>query len=363
MARRLRWPAGTAAVVGALVTYVALIAASGRHGPTAPSAGAPVISTATLQAPPAATAGPSVPAPVQLPTLGISAPTVGDLDRFIATTGTTPEVVDVFEPWSLERPLDREVADAVAARGARLSVTWEPWDSIRNSVGQPRYSLASIIAGDHDAYIDLFAGSIQQYAHPVTIRLMHEMNGNWYPWGSGVNGNRPGQFVAAWRHVHDRFTALGVADVQWLWAPNAVYTGGAPLAPVYPGDNYVDAVGVSNYNWGERTHDGFGTHWRTFDSLFDESIAELTALTDAPVWIAETGSSSNGGSKADWLAQMLAGLQARPWISGLIWFDHLDDRHGVDWRIETEPATAAAWRQGFEARRAIPEQGAHRHEG
>ncbi|WP_217631238.1 glycosyl hydrolase [Modestobacter sp. DSM 44400] len=94
----------------------------------------------------------------------------------------------------------------------------------------------------------------------MTIRLMHEMNGNWYPWGSGANGNQPGEFVLAWRHVHDRFTALGVTNVAWTWAPNAVYTGGAPLAPLYPGDAYVDAVGLSNYNWGERSHDGFATH-------------------------------------------------------------------------------------------------------
>ena len=119
-------------------------------------------------------------------------------------------------------------------------------------------ALASIIDGSHDAYIDMFAKSIlKQFGHPVTIRLMHEMNGNWYPWGLGVNGNRPGQYVAAWQHVHDRFTALGVTDVSWMWAPNAVYTGSAPLAPLYPGDAYVDAVGLSNYNWGHYSHDGF----------------------------------------------------------------------------------------------------------
>ena len=35
-----------------------------------------------------------------------------------------------------------------------------------------------------------------------------------------------------------------------MWAPNAVYTGSAPLADLYPGDAYVDLVGLSNYNWG-----------------------------------------------------------------------------------------------------------------
>lgn len=124
--------------------------------------------------------------------------------------------------------------------------------------------MATISNGDHDAYIDVIARSVADLGRPVTIRLMHEVNGNWYPWGSGVNGNRDGEFVRAWQHVHDRSTALGVTDVEWLWAPNAVCTGAQQLAPPCPGDAYVDAVGVSNYNWGDDRPDGWDTSWTTF---------------------------------------------------------------------------------------------------
>ncbi|MDP9428939.1 MAG: glycosyl hydrolase [Actinomycetota bacterium] len=291
------------------------------------------------------------------PTLGISAATTDDLDRFIAATGTRPEVFDTFESWSLGRPLQRGIADTVAQRGARLSVTWEPWDSSNRTTEQPGYSLASITAGAHDAYIDTYAQSIKQYPYQVTIRLMHEMNGNWYPWGAGVNGNEAGQFVQAWRHVHDRFRAAGVTNVKWLWAPNAVYPGGAPLASLYPGDAYVDAVGISNYNWGEAVRDGFATRWHTFGSLFDPSIAELQALTAKPVWITEVASSSDGGSKAAWLTAMFAELQQRPEIAGVVWFSQVDQRRGVDWRIQTEADTAQAWREGFASRRSFDPNG------
>jgi mannan endo-1,4-beta-mannosidase len=288
--------------------------------------------------------------PEQHPTLGISAGSVQDLDRFIAATGTHPEVLDVFEQWSRNRPLDPALVESAAERGARLSVTWEPWDPDGSHTDQPRYTLASLIGGTHDAYIDMFADSVKDLPYVVTIRLMHEMNGNWYPWGVGANGNRVEQFVLAWRHVHDRFAARGVTNVEWLWAPNAVYTGSAPLAPLYPGDAYVDAVGVSNYNWGEHSRDGFATQWRTFGSLFDASIAQLRAITRRPLWIAEVGSSNLGGSKAAWLAAMLREVPGRPEITGVIWFDHVDDGAGVDWRIETEPDAADAWRAGFSAR-------------
>jgi hypothetical protein len=328
--------------VAALVGYVVVAAPSQRDAEASGSTWtpAPYSKPAPREAPPA------TPAPRLHPTIGVSTATIADLDSFIQATGTHPEVFDVFESWANDRPLDRYVADSVAARGARLSITWEPWVADSGSA-QPQYSLASIIDGSHDAYIDMFATSIKAFGHPVTIRLMHEMNGNWYPWGLKVNGNKPGQYVAAWQHVHDRFTALGVTDVSWMWAPNAVYTGSAPLAQLYPGDAYVDAVGLSNYNWGHYSHDGFATEWMTFGQLFDESIRQVAALTTRPLWVAETGSSNKGGDKAAWVADTLAEVSARPDVAGLVWFDQVDKGAGVDWRIETDPAVVAAWRTGL----------------
>ena len=40
---------------------------------------------------------------------------------------------------------------------------------------------------------------------PLVIRLDHEMNGNWYPWSEDQAYNSPGEYVAMWRHVVDRF--------------------------------------------------------------------------------------------------------------------------------------------------------------
>ena len=51
------------------------------------------------------------------------------------------------------------------------------------------------------------------------IRFAHEMNGTWYPWAEGVNGNGPGDYVAAWRHVVGVFRRAKVSNVTWTWAP------------------------------------------------------------------------------------------------------------------------------------------------
>ena len=57
---------------------------------------------------------------------------------------------------------------------------------------------------------------------PMAIRLDHEMNGSWYPWGerqcggNSLNGNGKGDYVKMWRHVHDIFEAEGANAVRHL---------------------------------------------------------------------------------------------------------------------------------------------------
>lgn len=188
------------------------------------------------------------------------------------------------------------VADAAAPgavtpapeKGSRLPrlsgrpVTGITGSTTAGTVHQRRYTLDSIIAGRHDRYIDAFARSIGRYPHRVILRFMHEMNGFWYPWAAGANGNTPAQYVQAWRHVHDRFAGVGTDNVRWMWAPNAVYHGAGALASLYPGNAYVDLVGISTYNWGVREHDGVRTRWQPFGSLLEPTLQRLQCSSCTP---------------------------------------------------------------------------------
>ena len=79
----------------------------------------------------------------------------------------------------------------------------------------PDYTLPRIIDGAFDDYLHQYAKDIATLGLPLGIRLDHEMNSSWYPWaeknlqGTSNNGNRPGDYVAMWRHVHDIFEAEG----------------------------------------------------------------------------------------------------------------------------------------------------------
>ena len=70
------------------------------------------------------------------------------------------------------------------------------------------------------------------------------------PLGEGANGNKPGEYVAAWRHVHDIFAAAGATNATWVWCPYADVTPQpAPSPSYYPGDAYVDWTCLDGYNW------------------------------------------------------------------------------------------------------------------
>ena len=173
------------------------------------------------------------------------------------------------------------------------------------------------------------------------------MNGRWFPWSEGVNGNKSGEFVTAWRHVHDIFTAVGATNATWVWCPNIDPNGEfLNLASQYPGDKYVDWTGLDGYNWG--TNPAKPDRWRSFDQLYKSTYDKITdtIAPSKPLMIGEIGSTEYGGSKAAWIQDTLAKIPASyPKIRGLLWFEQFDD--GMDWPIETSSSATSAFAAGI----------------
>jgi beta-mannanase len=173
------------------------------------------------------------------------------------------------------------------------------------------------------------------------------MNGDWLPWSTGVNGNRPGDYVAAWRHVRDRFRRAGAGNAVWVWNPIVSSAGSTPLNQVFPGSNQVDWLAVDGYNWGSLRSWG----WQTYDDIFPTTLSAFRTLAPGrPVMIAETGSAPGPG-KPSWVTNTLSSAHADG-VAAVVWFEF--DKE-TDWRLAADPATAQAaravlnepgWRQG-----------------
>jgi Glycosyl hydrolase family 26 len=281
--------------------------------------------------------------------LGVSNATLierpGAVDAWKLAHGRAPRIVNWFQQWlSGERRFRADWARRVAAQGAVPMITWEPWYAPlrgRHTANQPAVRLSRIAAGADDRYIRSFAREVAAYRGPVLIRLMHEMNGNWYPWGVHVNGNTPADYVAAWRHVHDIFRAEGARNVSWIWSINNLEGPSGQthdIARYYPGDRYVDWVSTSGFNWGNAYS---WSSWRDADGLYGETYRALERF-GKPIMISEIGTTDDGGDPTAWIRDTLSRLrEAYPRVHAIVWYDAVDDA-GLDFRLRGPTARTLA---------------------
>ncbi|MFC1417112.1 glycoside hydrolase family 26 protein [Streptacidiphilus cavernicola] len=263
------------------------------------------------------------------------APSESETDLVAGPAGATPTIQEFFVGW--DESFNPQSVRNSYHLGALPLLTWEPEGPSKAS-NQPAYSLSRIAGGAFDGYIKAFAAAVKAEGQPVVIRFAHEMNGSWYPWSEGNSGNRPGDYVKAWRHVHDLFARAGATNVIWLWSPNIVRgsetTG---FASLYPGADYVDWVGLDAYALGEKTA----------GAVLDHSLALLHAITDKPVLISETAAEP-GPEKAPWTADLFRWLKLHQDVIGFVWFEHTPTDGGkYDYRFTADPATERAFRKGL----------------
>ncbi|WP_152627733.1 glycoside hydrolase family 26 protein [Streptacidiphilus neutrinimicus] len=278
-----------------------------------------------------------------------SAPWSGaEVAKVAEETGARPSMTEYFVKWT-----DNYDPAAVAAayrHGTVPVLSWEPWQSQDTRSGakstltfdtdQPKYRLARIADGAFDPYIQRFARAVAAAKMPVVLRFAHEMNGTWYPWSEQLNGNRPGDYVKAWRHVHDLFVKAGATNVIWVWSPNIVRpTPKVKLAPLYPGDAYVDWVGLVGYG-----------NEDTAQATFGPTLRQLCAITHKPIVITETGAVP--ALKTRWITNFFHWLPSNPDIIGFIWFERDRASGGTaDWRFDATAASLRAFRAGVAADR------------
>lgn len=90
-----------------------------------------------------------------------------------------------------------------------------------------------------DRYLAEFARQAASLRVPVFLRFAGEMNGDWTRYGG-----QPDAFIRKWRLVHGVMRRLA-PNVAMVWTPNVVPEPAIPA--YYPGDEFVDWVGINFY--------------------------------------------------------------------------------------------------------------------
>lgn len=256
---------------------------------------------------------------------------------------TSFSFIQLYIAWG-DKPDERfpeRYAKTIYKLGSTPFITWEPWlnDFDREEHELPpneepnKNGLKDIVNGDYDFYIDKWANELKDFNEIVFVRLGHEMNDPYrYPWGP--QNNQTGDFIAAWKHVVDRFRELNVDNVVWVWSPHPAYY---QYGEYYPGDDYVDWVGVGALNYGTVA---LWSKWWGFDIIFGDYYNWLASFKK-PIVVTEFGSLAVGGNREEWYANALDSLPEKyPLLKAVIFYNNDNDKttlsKTLDWSLNDD---------------------------
>jgi hypothetical protein len=239
------------------------------------------------------------------------------------------------------RALDPKLVRLAKTSGVTLLISWLP-DKGADSPTAPGYRLIAIAAGKFDPELRRLGAQIKSLPHGAIVRPMPDPNTPWYAWSGSANGNRPSDYVRAWKHVRSVLKKAAGAKAHLLWT---VYARSVPdtkqnaLSVYFPGTKQVDLVGADAYNFGSAQ----GLSWTAPVDLFLPAYGTIQKLAKSKrFWIAETGTTARGGDSGAWIGALGQLGKTMPNLAGVVWYD-VKDSTG-DFRVPRKGAAAAAFK-------------------
>jgi hypothetical protein len=144
---------------------------------------------------------------------------------------------------------------AWASAGRRLiySVPMFPHPDGASPGGEVRNLLDDCAAGVFDGHwTELATRLVARGLADTIVRPGWEFNGDWYPWASR---DREAEYASCFRHVAQTMRTVAGGHFSYLWNP-AIGKDRSSAEKAYPGDAYVDFVGVDLYDtsWTANTY-------------------------------------------------------------------------------------------------------------
>lgn len=243
----------------------------------------------------------------------------------------------IFIYWqALDLAKFRQQLAYAEKRNRTIMVTVEPYTRAANWRDGGERLFRDIVQGKFKPEIDRICTELSRFKGPVLIRWGHEMEDptGRYPW---ARKDKKG-FKSAFRHFVTECRGLA-PDAAFLWSPK----GEKNLRDYYPGDGYVDYVGLSVWGLQAMDVDFFGSN-RRFESTFSEKYNRVVGF-NKPVIIAELGVSGDRNYRRDWFEDLIRSVSTKPSFSLLRAVVYFNDREpsswpmnygSPDWRIEAD---------------------------
>jgi len=279
---------------------------------------------------------PSTPGAAESASLGVTiAPARPDLiQRFESTYDVDVKyAIDYLatEDWS---SIDNPGWWINGWRGSGYEVIWSVPMLVNGT------SLAQGAAGEYDHHFRSLARALNDAGlGDATIRLGWEFNGNWQYWYAG--GGNQTDFTTYWRRIVNTMRAVS-PTFRFDWCANAGPSS-MPADQAYPGDAYVDTVGIDAYDgpwlgstpaqrWSNNLNQSYGLVWH----------ASFAAAHGKPMTYGEWGLINSDNplyiqNMHDWFI-----------TNDVAWASYFDVLSGSnDHRLASHPSSAATFTQDF----------------
>ena len=259
--------------------------------------------------------------------------------------GKQAKLLGYFKDWT--HPFQVGINQKLCDAGVTPYMTWESWSWENKQNGspafsQPKYAPRRIANGFRGAYVRRTANQIKQLHCTLMLRFDHEMNGTWYPWGIKTAGmhNKARDDVKMWRHVWRVFHRQHVHNVIWVWSPNYLLSHGlGNLRALYPGNKYVDMVGIDGYLIFKGDNP---------KKVFGPIMHKLSHIARHKPWfLAETGA-PNDGKQPGRIRMLLHKVATSKKLVAFVYLDEPGSR--ANWRFSNKPSSVSAFRAGIHQR-------------
>lgn len=238
----------------------------------------------------------------------------------------------VFLPWEDVSLESLVAADQYARdRNRVLLISVEPWTWTRDERNSPEFLQQGILTGYYDANMRGICQVIDTLESPVTIRWAHEME---YVDGQFIwAGWNPEDYIASFRRMVDICREVA-PRVNIMWSP----LGLENMDPYYPGDDYVDLVGLTIFGFQAYEEALYGEPL-SYQDLLDERYARA-AVYGKPVVVGELGYTGCEDYVEAWEEAVRQPQPDKPLLIGVVYFNQQEvypwpNGFGLpDWRVD-----------------------------
>ena len=183
-------------------------------------------------------------------------------------------------------------------------------------------SLEAINSGYFDHDLVKFAKKVSQYKKEITLTILHESNGGWYPWGACYGENSYEDLVKAYEKINNILIQNNARKSINLTASfnrrgcDGVFELGDQYLPNI--DPIIDSYSISTYN-----RCGTSKTYKKevdFETDFKPAYERLSEFTQKPINLGEVATSGLCGDSLSWYTQMFSSLAKYPQVKYINFF-------------------------------------------